>query len=71
MNWVTESGNDKDSAFADPGFVDAARNNFQLAPGSPAIGTGMPLPLSQTGLFDFAGNSRTTGGRIDIGALQK
>jgi hypothetical protein len=70
LNYTTNTKNDQNGLFADPGFVDAATQNFQLAPGSPARGAGLVLPLSQIGLFDFAGNPRTVGGAIDIGAYQ-
>ena len=65
-----KTGNDPGSSFGAPGFADAAASDFRLAAGSPAIGTGMRLPLSEIGLYDFAGAPRTTGGRLDQGAYQ-
>lgn len=43
-SYVSKSGNDSSSLFADPQFVDAALGNFQLLPGSPAKGKGWSEP---------------------------
>jgi hypothetical protein len=51
---------------ADSLFVDSASNNFQLLPGSPAIGAGSAVDAPSV---DFNGNPRPAGS-IDIGAFQ-
>ena len=52
---------------ADPLFVNSASNNFQLLPGSPAIGAGSAVDAPSV---DFNGNPRPPGS-IDIGAFQR
>jgi len=53
----------------DPKFVKAAKGNYQLSAGSPAINTGSnsapDLPSK-----DLAGHSRIVGGTIDLGAYE-
>lgn len=49
-------------------FVDAAKKDFRLAPGSPGIGAG--APVSDIGETDAAGKARLRGGRVDIGAYE-
>ena len=51
---------------ADPEFVNSASNNFQLLPGSPAIGAGSAVDAPSV---DFSGNPRPSDS-IDIGAFQ-
>jgi hypothetical protein len=53
---------------AQPLFVDATAGNFAEAPGSPTIDAGVATPLA--GSLDLAGNARTQGGSIDIGAYE-
>jgi parallel beta-helix repeat protein len=44
-------GHDTNSIFADPRFVDAARNDYRLRPGSPAVKLGFqPIDLITTGV---------------------
>jgi len=44
-------GHDTNSIFADPLFVDAARNDYRLGPGSPAVKLGFkPIDLSTAGV---------------------
>jgi Right handed beta helix region len=65
------TGNDAESSFGDPLFVDPATFDFRLARASPAFDAGVKLPLSWVGLFDFAGSLRTTlQGELDQGAYQ-
>ena len=67
----TATGNDVGSLFANPMFVAVGKFDFQLTEASHAIGAGRILPLSAIGLFDFAGNPRTSmAGKIDQGAYQ-
>jgi nitrous oxidase accessory protein NosD len=50
-----------------PRFVDAARGNFHLLAGSPAIDAGSPVGAPGT---DFSGTARPHGEGIDIGAFE-
>jgi hypothetical protein len=68
--YVKHTPNDHHSLFANPDFINAAVQNYQLAAPSPARNSGALLPLSEVGLFDFAGKPRTVGNAIDIGAYQ-
>lgn len=58
-------------AFADPLFINAAAENFDVAAGSPARGAGAILGGAITGSHDFPGNSRVSGGAITIGGYQQ
>jgi hypothetical protein len=66
--YVQATGNDRNSVFADPRFVDAAAANFQLQPGSPAIDAG--AYLTAAGDTDAAGAPRAAAGVIDQGAFE-
>ena len=46
-----ETGRDKNSIIADPGFVDAANRDFRLKPASPALALGFkPIDMTEVGL---------------------
>ncbi len=54
---------------SDPVLVNVSKNNYQLAPSSPAINAGTnsaPVVLKT----DFAGHTRIVGGTIDMGAYE-
>lgn len=69
-SYVASTGNDKNSLFANPLFVDIGTQNFQVSLKSPAINDGMALGSLTIGNVDFAGNPRVVGGKVDIGAYQ-
>jgi Right handed beta helix region len=68
--YVQSTGNDRHSSFADPHFVDPARNDFHLRSGSPAIATGIHAELL-VGELDLDGSPRVTSGKINIGCYQR
>jgi alpha-glucosidase len=65
---VKATGNDGNSAFADPGLVDPSAGNFSLGAHSGAIDAGAYLPAA--GTTDVAGAPRAAGGVIDAGAVE-
>ena len=69
-DYVKASGNDRDSHFLDPEFVDAAAKDFHLRADSPAIGAGVidGLPVGE---LDLDGAPRVKSGKIDIGCYQR
>ncbi len=69
-DYVRITGNDRNSRFADPLFVDPAAGRFQLREGSPARGAGGDAGTAVTGTEDLAGAPRVRGGRIDAGCYQ-
>jgi len=67
--WRAASGVDRNSAFADPGFVDPAGHDFRLTSDSPAVDAGSFLAAA--GTFDIAGDPRQQAGGIDLGAYER
>jgi NPCBM/NEW2 domain/Right handed beta helix region len=67
--WSARSGNDRHSTFADPGFEDAAAQDFSLRAGSPAVDAGAFLAAS--GATDLRGDPRAQAGGIDLGAFEQ
>jgi hypothetical protein len=53
---------------AKPLFVNAVRDDYREAPGSPTIGAGVTSPAN--GATDLDGNPRVVGGSTDIGAYE-
>lgn len=64
------SGNDGDSVYGDPAFLDTESMNWNLSAGSPAIDSGNPAFVADGGEVDLAGNVRVVGGRIDAGSFE-
>ena len=64
------SGNDADSIFGNPLFVNGAlpAPDLHLQPGSVAINAGDPSFIPATGETDIDGQARVLGGRVDCGA---
>ncbi len=73
-NYKTKSGQDAQSPFADPLYVNITTTpyNFDLASGSPAINTGTNLGVNTVGVLDYAGNPRVnSNGQINMGAYEQ
>jgi hypothetical protein len=68
--YVAVTGNDKDSRFADPRFVDPAASNFHLQPDSPARSDGDDLGSRMVGDQDIDGRPRVREKKIDIGCYE-
>jgi len=68
--YVSATGNDQNSRFTDPRFVDAASNNFHLEPDSPARDGGDNLGTPIIGDQDLDGRPRLKGTKIDIGCYE-
>ncbi|MFM2081660.1 MAG: hypothetical protein RL380_351 [Verrucomicrobiota bacterium] len=66
--WKSVSGNDSNSLFADPKFINAAGTNFHLTTNSPAVNTGATNFTAAVGETDFDFQPRISGGRVDLGA---
>jgi len=73
-NYLSASGMDAHSPFADPQFLNISSTppNLDVSSSSPAVNAGTNLGSSVVGLLDYAGNPRVNGsGQINIGAYQK
>jgi len=68
--YVESTGNDRNSRFLDPHFVDAAAKNYHLQSDSAAIAAGTADGVP-TGQLDLDGSPRVTSGKIDIGCYQR
>ena len=68
--YVSATGNDQNSRFADPRFVNAAASNFHLEPDSPARNSGENLGTAIVGDHDLDGRPRVEGTKIDIGCYE-
>jgi hypothetical protein len=66
--WRAASGNDHNSAFADPGFADPEAGDFSLTADSPAVDAG--AFVASSGSTDLAGEPRAQAGGIDVGAYE-
>jgi hypothetical protein len=68
--YVESTGNDRQSHFLDPHFVDAAAHKFHLQSDSPALGAGTPdgVPVGE---LDLDGAPRVRSGKVDIGCYQR
>ncbi len=62
------TGQDANSQFTDPDFIDASGNNFHISLGSPGLNAGDPSYTASKGETDIDGGSRVANGRVDIGA---
>jgi hypothetical protein len=65
------TGQDSHSRYADPELRRPARGDLHLRRGSPAIDTGLPVPLREVGRRDVDGQPRVQGPRIDVGADER
>lgn len=68
--YVSATGNDQNSQFADPRFVDAAANNFHLKLDSPARNGGDNLGAPMVGDHDLDNHPRLNRTKIDIGCYE-
>jgi hypothetical protein len=70
QEYVKATGEDRNSKFADPQFVDPAAHNFHLKKDSPAVGSGVNLGQDMVGSVDLDGNPRCVSGKIDLGCYE-
>jgi len=64
------SAQDRHSQFANPLYLSSLIPNLRLGAGSPALNAGDDLGAATAGTRDFAGNARTQGATIDMGAYE-
>ena len=69
--YQSAAAQDSHSQYVDPQFLSLTTPNLQVEPTSPALNSGINLGSSIEGTVDFAGNPRSTGGTIDIGAYEQ
>jgi cysteine-rich repeat protein len=62
------SGQDDNSAFGNPQFIDAGGGDLHLGAGSAALNAGDPTFVAGIGETDIDGAPRVSGGRVEIGA---
>jgi hypothetical protein len=65
------SGQDANSPFADPLFVNLTTPDLHVQSTSPAVNAGTNLGSTVVGPVDYAGNARVQGANIDIGAYEQ
>jgi len=69
--YQSAAAQDSHSQYVDPQFVSLTTPNLQVEPTSPALNSGINLGSTIEGNVDFAGNPRSSGGTIDIGAYEQ
>jgi parallel beta-helix repeat protein len=70
--WATytkTTGNDSNSIYGDPLFIDKSQNNIQVNSGSSVIDKGSSQNVGN-GVYDYNGLARIQGKSIDIGAVE-
>jgi hypothetical protein len=73
-NYQAASGQDANSPFADPQFINISSTppNLDVLSSSPAVNAGTNLGSSVVGIRDYAGNARVNAnGQINIGAYEQ
>ncbi len=68
--YVAATGDDKNSRFADPRFVDTGAHDFHLQADSPARNGGDDLGPGVVGDFDLDGRPRVREKKIDVGCYE-
>jgi Right handed beta helix region len=68
--YVAGAGNDRNSRFADPRFVDADAHDFHLRADSPARNGGEDLGSAKVGDQDLEGRPRVREKKIDVGCYE-
>ena len=69
-DYLSATGQDVHSLFADPRLTNPRKGNFAPAVGSPAINTGDPAFDPAPGETDIVGRVRLVNVRVDIGAYE-